>query len=136
MLPVTAEDSRLSVLIADPHEDGAESLACLHRLYGHEVATARTGPAALAAAALDPPDVLLVEPRLPGVDGWEVARRLRASPTRPVCIAITGGGSPEDRRRSRAAGIQVHLLKPADPETLVGILARVARARLPALLAV
>jgi CheY-like chemotaxis protein len=136
MIPAMDSGPPLTVLIADPHEDGAESLACLLRLYGHEVTTARTGPAALAAAAVDPPDVLLVEPRLPGVDGWEVARRLRASASKPVCIAITGGGSPEDRRRSRAAGIDVHLLKPAEPDTLVGILTRIARDRRPALLAV
>ena len=62
-----------------------------------------------------------------------MARRLRAATPRPVCIAVTTGGRPEDRRRSRDAGIAVHLLKPAEPDALVALLARIARARLPAL---
>jgi two-component system, OmpR family, response regulator len=129
MLPELADGCPLSVLIADPHEDGAESLAALLRLYGHDVAVARTGPAALAAAAQEPPDVLIVEPRLPGLDGWEVARRLRSADPRPLCIAVTTYGQPEHRLRSAAAGIAFHLLKPAEPDTLVGILARLAPAR-------
>jgi CheY-like chemotaxis protein len=130
MIPELAGGRPVSVLIADPHEDGAESLAFLLRLYGHDVSVAHTGPAALAAAALEPPDVLIVEPRLPGLDGCEVARRLRASGPRPLCIAVTTSGRPEDRRRSAAAGIAFHLLKPAEPATLVGILAGLAPARL------
>ena len=129
MFPELADGRPLSVLIAEPHEDGAETLACLLRLYGHDVTVAHSGPAALAAAAQEPPDVLIVEPRLPGLDGWEVARRLRSADPRPLCIAVTTCGRPEDRRRSTAAGIAAHLLKPAEPATLVGILARCAPAR-------
>jgi CheY-like chemotaxis protein len=117
----------LSVLIADGHEDAGESMACMLRLYGHDVTVVRCGSEALAAATVAAPDVLIVEPYLPGLDGWEVARRLRADDPGLVCMAVTGGGSAEDRRRSRAAGIDVHLLKPAEPEALVGILARAAR---------
>ena len=124
-----ADDRPLTVLIADPHEDGAETLATLLRYFGHEVTVAASGPAALAAAAQDPPDVLIVEPRLPGLDGWEVARRLRAGKPRPVCIAVSTQGRPEDRRRSEAAGIVLHLLKPAEPDTLIAVLAGLARAR-------
>jgi two-component system CheB/CheR fusion protein len=113
----------LSVLIADPHEDGAESLASLLRLKGYDVAIARTGPEALAAAAESPPDVLIVEPRLPGLDGWEVAPRLRARVPRTLCIAVSTLGRPEDRRRSAAAGIALHLVKPVDPAWLLAILA-------------
>ncbi len=133
MFSATDGGPALSVLIADGHEDGAESLACLLRLYGHDVTIAPSGPAALTAAALIAPDVLIVEPYLRGLDGREVARRLRAATPRPVCIAVTSGGRPEDRRRSWDAGIAVHLLKPAEPDTLVALLARIARARVPAL---
>jgi CheY-like chemotaxis protein len=129
MIPVTAGGPPLAILIADSHEDGAESLACLLRMYGHDVTVARTGPAALAAAAQSPPDVFIVEPYLRGLNGWDVARQLCTAAAGPVCIAVTGGGLPEDRRRSLAAGIAVHLLKPAEPETLVEILAGVGRAR-------
>jgi CheY-like chemotaxis protein len=126
----------LSILIADGHADGAETLATLLRMYGHDVTVARTGSAALAAAALAPPDVLIVEPYLRGLDGWEVARRLSAGSPRPVCIAVSCGGLPEDCRRSCAAGIDVHLLKPADPAALVALLAGVPRAGGPTALAV
>jgi two-component system, OmpR family, response regulator len=131
MIPLTDGGPPLSVLIADGHEDGAESLACLLRMYGHNVTVARTGTAALAAAARFPPDVFIVEPRLAGVDGWEVARQLRSAAPSPVCIAVTGGTRPDDRQRSFAAGIEVHLLKPAEPDTLVAILAGVSRDRAP-----
>ena len=133
MTPALDRRPPLSVLIADCHEDGAETPACLLRMYGHDVPVARTGPAALAAAARSPPDVFIVEPRLAGVDGWEVARQLRSAAAGPICIAVTGGGLPEDRQRSLAAGIAVHLLKPAEPDTLVALLAGVSRARLPVL---
>ena len=105
------------------------TMALLLRLFGHHVTVARTGNEALAAAAVAPPDVLIVEPRLPGLDGWEVARRLRAGDHRPVCIAVSSLGRPEDRRLSDAAGIVLHLLKPAEPDTLVTALAGIARAR-------
>jgi CheY-like chemotaxis protein len=119
----------LSILIAEPYLDGAETLACVLRLYGHDVAIARNGCEAVAAAAESPPDVLIVEPRLPGMDGWELARRLRASTDKLICIAITSCGRPEDRTRSLAAGIVLHLLKPAQPDALVATLANLARAK-------
>jgi CheY-like chemotaxis protein len=133
MIPVTGGGPPLTVLIADGHEDGAESLACLLRLYGHDVTVSRTGPEALTAAARVAPDVLIVEPYLPGLNGWAVAQQLRAAAPGLVCIAVTGGGLPEDRRRSRAAGLAPHLLKPVEPDALVALLARVAWARRSAL---
>ncbi len=135
MILARAGSRPLSVLIADGHEDGAETLACLLRMYGHDVTVVRSGPAALAAATLNPPDVLIVEPYLRGLDGWEVARQLRARTPRPVCIAVSGGGLPEDCRRSRAAGIAVHLLKPAEPDELVALLAGLSPNRHPMALA-
>jgi CheY-like chemotaxis protein len=70
MMPAMDGGPALSVLIADGHEDGAESMTLLLGLYGHDVIVASTGPAALAAAALIAPDVLIVEPYLRGLDGW------------------------------------------------------------------
>jgi CheY-like chemotaxis protein len=123
MFPIPIDGRPLSVLIADERADGAESLADLLGVFGHEVTVAHSGPAALAAAARSPPDVLIVEPRLPGLDGWEVARRLQASGHPLLCIAVSTLGRPEDRMQSEAAGILIHLLKPADPELLVELLA-------------
>ncbi len=73
MIPITCGGPALTVLIADGHEDGAETLACLLRMHGHVVTVARTGPAALAAAARTPPDVFIVQPYLRGLSGWEGA---------------------------------------------------------------
>jgi CheY-like chemotaxis protein len=93
-------------------------------LRGFRVQTAADGPAALAAAAADRPDVVLTDLSMPGMTGWELAGRLRAlypeSP--PEVVAVTGRGSTGDRRKSAAAGIRLHLVKPADPTQLVAYL--------------
>ena len=72
------------------------------------------------------PDVALVDLGLPGLDGYEIARQLRASDDRRniLLVAVTGYGSPEDRERSLLAGFDVHLVKPVDPDMLAGVLAR------------
>jgi CheY-like chemotaxis protein len=72
------------------------------------------------------PDVVLLDIALPGMDGWEVARELKANPTGrpPLLIAVTGYGRKRDRRQSQAAGIDLHLVKPVDPVQLVGLLRR------------
>lgn len=119
----------LAILVAEPHPDGAQTLSCLLRLYGHTVTVARDAREALTAAAESAFDVLIVEPRLAGMDGWELARRLRASAGHLTCIAITSCGRPEDRTRSLAAGIVLHLLKPAEPDALAAVLASLARAK-------
>jgi DNA-binding response OmpR family regulator len=135
--PVSATDDHgwsLSVLVVDGHEDAAASLAEVLRLYGHDVRVAGTARAALRAAAEAPPDVVVLEPRLPDLDGWELALRLRerASVPPPLVVAVSGTGGPEARRRSAEAGIHLHLVKPADPEVLRGVLARFARVVAPA----
>jgi two-component system, OmpR family, response regulator len=124
----------LSVLVVDGHEDGAASLAEILRLNGYDVRVAGTARAALRAAAEAPPDVVVLEPRLPDLDGWELAKRLRAPAfgKPPLVVAVSGGGSPEERRRSAEAGIHLHLVKPADPAVLCGVLARFARVVAPA----
>jgi CheY-like chemotaxis protein len=117
---------KLRVLVVEDHADAAASMAIFLRHYGHEVEVAPDGPAALRIAADNPPDVALLDNGLPGMDGCEVARRLqeKAAGRKLLLIAITGYGQEEDRRRSREAGIHLHLLKPVDPEELKELLAR------------
>jgi two-component system OmpR family response regulator len=120
------EPTGLRVLVAEDHPDGAASLAHLLRLAGHAVLIAPDGPTAVAAALGDRPEVLLLDIGLPGLDGWDVARRVRAAAEGRPCliVAITGYSAPADRERSRDAGIDAHLVKPIDPDVLLADLAR------------
>ena len=117
----------LSVLVVDDHADAAASLADLTGLCGCRARVAGGGPAALVAAAADPPDVILLDLGMPGMDGWEVARRVRhAAPARqPVIVAVTGYGGDGDRHRSADAGIDLHLVKPVAPAALIHLLAQI-----------
>ncbi|HEX8202371.1 MAG TPA: response regulator, partial [Isosphaeraceae bacterium] len=103
----------------------ARILAKLLQVFGHRVFLAHDGPSGLAAARAHQPDVVLLDIGLPGMDGYEVARRLRASPefADTLLVALTGWGQEDDRRRSRAAGFDHHLVKPVDPENLGHLLA-------------
>jgi len=113
------------VLIVDDHLDAATSLAKLLRQQGHNVFLAHDGPAALEAAAAFRPEIVLLDIGLPGMDGYEVTRRLRTEGMRDVVVAaLTGYGRDEDRKCSQAAGIDVHLVKPINFEMLRGLLAR------------
>ena len=125
-LPVPVPTPGLRVLVVEDHADAAASLALLLRIWGHEVQAAADGPTALEAARAFTPDVILLDLGLPGMDGWQVADQLQKQhgPQTPLLIAITGHGQDADRRRSRAAGIHLHLLKPVDPEQLRGLLSR------------
>ena len=107
---------RLCVLLVDDDEDSAEGLSALLAADGHEVRTAGDGPAALALAESFAPDVVLLDIGLPGVDGLEVARRLRELPaTRASFVAaLTGYDEPSHKARVRAAGCDAHLSKPVD----------------------
>ncbi len=108
------------ILIVDDSRDGGESLAMLLRVLGAEVSLAHSGRTALESVETFKPDVVLLDIGMPGMDGYEVARRIRANPaTRNISlIALTGWGQDEDRRRSVAAGFNHHLVKPADIEQL------------------
>jgi CheY-like chemotaxis protein len=113
------------VLIADGNVDAAESLALLLRLQGHEVVTAHTGAEALVAAQTFQPDAAFLAMYLPGLDGCEVCRRLcdGAAGHRPrTLVALTGCGQDTDRKATRAAGFDHHIIKPADPNTILGLL--------------
>ena len=113
------------VLIVDDNADSAESMALLARSWGYEVAVARDGPSALALAESFAPESALVDIGLPGMDGHELARRLREQPRYRdlFLVALTGYGRPEDRNSAHAAGFDAYLVKPAEIEALRGILA-------------
>ncbi|HEY1379601.1 MAG TPA: response regulator [Gemmataceae bacterium] len=119
----------LRVLVVDDNVDGAESLARLLRLGGHEVRLAHDGPAALTTAGEFRPEAVVLDIGLPGMDGFQVARRLRdAADTKgAVIVAVTGYGREEDRVRSREAGFDHHLVKPVDVDTLCDLLAAASR---------
>jgi signal transduction histidine kinase len=113
------------VLIVDDNADSAESLAMLLAVRGHEVRTAPDGPAALDAAEEFRPEAVILDIGLPGMDGYEVARRLRGRGlANAFLVAVTGYGADEDRLRAEEAGFDAHLVKPADPDTLERLLAR------------
>jgi CheY-like chemotaxis protein len=112
-------------LIVDDIRDTAATLAMLLELEGHEVHTAHDGPDALTAARTYRPEVIFLDIGLPGMDGYEVARRLREEEgTREAyLVAMTGYGQEEDRQRSYRAGFDRHLTKPVDPAELHVLLA-------------
>ncbi len=114
----------LHILIVDDNDDCAQSMAMLLRLYGHDVVIAPNGRIAVDKARADMPDVVLLDLGLPGMSGYEVAEQLCARRPRktPLLVAVTGYGGEEDRRNSRKAGIDLHLLKPIDPNQLRAIL--------------
>jgi signal transduction histidine kinase/CheY-like chemotaxis protein len=120
------------VLIIDDDRDAVETLSELLELWGHRVWMAREGVKGIEAARAHGPDAVLLDIGMPGMDGYEVARRLRADPRTQdlLLVALTGYGSQQDRKRSREAGFDRHLVKPVDPEDLRRLLltARVNRA--------
>jgi len=124
-----APASRRSILIVEDHEDAREALRALLELEGHRVDAAGTGPRALELAREHHPEIALIDIGLPEVDGYEVARRMRAlGPRCPYLIALTGYGQPDDVKRARDAGFDAHLLKPIDPDALASVLNAIGRA--------
>jgi CheY-like chemotaxis protein/two-component sensor histidine kinase len=116
--PVVSEGRR--VLVVDDNVDAAESIAVLLRMEGHEVKTVSDGHQALASSQVFAPSVVVLDIGLPGMDGYELARRLRQLPqTREALfIALTGYGQKEDRAQAAAAGFEHHFIKPADPRAI------------------
>jgi len=115
-LPVAARRQPVSVLVVDDNVDAAQVLAELLELSGHPVRVAHEGPAAIAEALAFRPEVVLLDIGLPGMDGYEVARRLRQETALEGTrlVAVTGYGQTTDRLRSQAAGFDHHLVKPVD----------------------
>jgi signal transduction histidine kinase len=112
------------ILVVDDNVDSAESLAMVLRVTGHQVRTAHDGAEALEVAAQFAPEIVLLDIGLPKMNGYEVARVLRSRyPDRDILIvALTGYGQEEDRRRSREAGFDHHLVKPVQPAVLKPLL--------------
>jgi len=119
------------VLVVDDHPDCLESLTLLLRLAGNEVRTARDGAEAIEAAREFSPEIVLLDIRMPNVDGYEAARRIRSLPNgkEMILVATTGWGQSEHRERSKLAGFDAHLTKPVDPEQLRRVVAGFPRAR-------
>ncbi len=115
---------RRNILIADDNQDALESLALMLRMEGHEVHCASDGEEALLLAGLRRPEIVVLDVGMPKLDGCEVARRIRAESwgRGAVLVALTGWGQEIDRRRSREAGFDMHLVKPVDPATLCDML--------------
>jgi CheY-like chemotaxis protein len=123
----------LSVLIVDDCHDCADSLGKLLALYGHRAQVAYDGEAAVRAARHSLPDVLLVDLAMPGMDGYELLKRLDGVFLgKPLLVAVTGHGQLEDVDRCRAAGFDHHLLKPFEPAALEALLMRAHTERLAA----
>ncbi|MBA2355983.1 MAG: response regulator, partial [Acidobacteria bacterium] len=117
------------ILIVDDNTDAAGSLAVLLRMQGHEVRVAYNGISALDTARVYMPALIFLDIGMPEMDGYEVARRLRGMPSleHTVLAALTGWGQQEDRRRSKAAGFDHHLVKPLETHVLENLLAGLAR---------
>src|SRR5437870_2058351 len=117
--------TKLRVLVVEDDADNAESLALLVRLWGHDVQICRTGAEALKLAPRYAPQAVLLDIGLPGMSGWEVARRIRG-PAPVVLIGLSGFGMQRDRQRASEEGLDHFLIKPADPEELEQLLRRTA----------
>lgn len=113
------------VLIADDNADAADAIAMLLELQGHTVVVASDGLDAVRKAEIHRPEVLLLDIGMPGLDGYETCRAIRtqAWATGARIVALTGWGDEEERRQSREAGFDLHLVKPVDPRVLDAILA-------------
>jgi CheY-like chemotaxis protein len=115
------------VLLIEDNVDARQSLRTLLEHEGHRVVDAADGPSGLARAEATRPDIVLIDIGLPGMDGYEVARRIRARRgAEPILVAITGYGRADDRQRSHEAGFDAHLTKPVSPDYLVEVLATLA----------
>ena len=126
----TIDDSpaelNVRVVVIEDNADSREMLEELLKMDGYVVSTAKDGTQGLQTIASQQPDVALVDLGLPGIDGYEVARRVRSELTNQSIrlIALTGYGRPIDRDAVFAAGFDEHLVKPVDPDDLARILRR------------
>lgn len=113
------------ILVVDDNIDGAESLALILSFEGHNTQIAHSGPAALSSAEKFRPDLVFLDIGLPEMNGYEVATTLRADETKygcPTLVAVTGWGSEDDRKRSKAAGFDHHLTKPVENTQIIKLL--------------
>jgi CheY-like chemotaxis protein len=115
-----------SVLVVDDNPDITETMTLLLQAWGYRTLSATDGEAGLALAEAQRPDIVLMDIGMPRMDGYEMARRIRALPggKAMTLIAVSGWGQAGDLARSREAGIDEHLLKPVDPARLREVLER------------
>ena len=118
------------MLLIEDNADARQSLRAVLEYEGHRVDEAADGAEGLARAEATRPGVVLIDIGLPGLDGYEIARRIRARRgPEPILVAITGYGQADDRRRSQEAGFDAHLTKPVAPEHLADVLAELVGRR-------
>jgi len=110
------------VLIVEDNVDQARTLSAFLSLMGHHISIADSGPAAIEAARRQRPDLVLLDLGLPGLDGFEVARRIKEEQPAVRIICVSAYGSENDRRQSSEAGCELHLVKPADPRFIESLL--------------
>jgi CheY-like chemotaxis protein len=125
-MPVTDEQqlpTGLRVLVVDDNVDAAESLCILLEMLGHETAMAFDGPTGLTVAEQFRPRVAILDIGLPRLNGYDLARHLKAGPDAPrLMVAVSGYGQAEDRRKSQEAGFDHHLTKPVELAVLQAVL--------------
>ena len=123
--PNVAGSRTVRVLVADDNRDAADSLAAILSMSGNEVLVAHSGEDALRLALIEQPQAIILDIGMPGMNGYEVARRIRAQDwgDRALLIAVTGWGQAEDKQRSRHAGFDHHLTKPIDVAKMEKLLA-------------
>lgn len=119
---MNTETASLRILVIDDNVDAADSLAVLLDMLGHATQARYTGETAVGDWQDWHPDVVLLDIGLPGADGYEVARRLRAAGCKALLVALTGWGSDADRQRARDAGFDHHLTKPVELESVEALL--------------
>lgn len=122
----SAPKQQLRILVVEDNEDGRQMLQMLLEMYGHEVFEAEDGPRGVELTLSLRPAIAFVDIGLPGLDGYEVARQVRAREDpqehRTFLVALTGYGQSEDRRRAEEAGFDLHLVKPLNPDALSQLL--------------
>ncbi len=122
--------SRSRILVVEDNEDARQALQMLLTLAGHEVYAAGDGPSGMELVEAKRPEIVIVDLGLPGLDGYEVARRLRAGSHKDMgLMALSGYGQSADRRKTLEAGFDMHLVKPVDPAHLSAAIASLQRAR-------
>jgi CheY-like chemotaxis protein len=117
------------ILLADDNPDSGESLRTLLQFRGHDVHLVHDGLAAAEAAARLQPDVIILDIGMPGLNGYDAARRIREQQgeRRPVLVALTGWSQDEYRRRSAQAGFDAHVVKPVTDTVLLQVISQVQR---------